>query len=259
MLPLATALLLLAVEEVHLGLGHGQNAGKLDATEPQLVGDGLQDGPLVRLHLTVGEGGLQLDLEEEAQDVALPQARLAKLRQGLAQGKSASLPRRNDSWARTRCSPARRILSIRLDATRISCSVTWPLALAMWPMTAKVAWKKTACCCWLGARWKAPRIPMPRSKRWPIHRPSRAPKMLPSRKPKKVPSTLPQIRMVQDLVMLMGAGEQLLVQLAQPIHCADVAPLASQQAATHPSQRHPVAQQGASLRARRAKPAKAAG
>ena len=84
------AILILAtvrpVEEVHLRLGHRQNAGQLDATEPQLVGDGLQDGPLVRLHLTVGEGGLQLDLEEEAQDVALPQARLAKLRQGLAQG-----------------------------------------------------------------------------------------------------------------------------------------------------------------------------
>jgi hypothetical protein len=126
------AILILAtvrpVEEVHLRLGHRQNAGQLDAAEAQLVGDGVQDGALVGLDLAIGEGGLQLHLEEEAQDIALALA--GRKPPGLRSGKSASLPWRNDSGREPllACQPHP---SIRLEATRISCSVTWPLALAM--------------------------------------------------------------------------------------------------------------------------------
>ena len=104
-----------------------------------------------------------------------------------------------------------------------------------------------------------PECPCPDRKRWPIQRPIRAPKILPSRKPKKAPSTLPQIRMVQDLVMLMRAGKQLVIQLPQPIDCAYVPPLASQQAATDPALCHPVAQQGCQLAGTARQETKAAG
>ena len=89
LLPLST--LLLAVEEVHLRLRHRQDPRQLDTAEAELVRYGLQDGTLVGLHLAIGKGGLQLHLQEETQDVALPQAGAAELRQGFAQRKIALL------------------------------------------------------------------------------------------------------------------------------------------------------------------------
>ena len=73
------------IEEVHLRFGHRQNAGQLNATETQLVGNGMQNGALALLHLPVGKGRLQLHFEEEAQDIALPQTGTAELGQSLAQ------------------------------------------------------------------------------------------------------------------------------------------------------------------------------
>ena len=42
----------------------------------------------------------------------------------------------------------------------------------------------------------------------------------------------------------MSAGLELVIQLAQSIDRADIAPLASEQAAAHPPLRHPVTEQG---------------
>ncbi|MNR40377.1 hypothetical protein D3C85_1586580 [compost metagenome] len=90
MLTLTTALLL-AMEEVHLSLGHGQDPRQLDAADTEFVGNSLQDGALIGLNPTIGEGGLQLDFQEEAQDIALTLTRLTKLGQGLPQREAALL------------------------------------------------------------------------------------------------------------------------------------------------------------------------
>ena len=47
--------------------------------------------------------------------------------------------------------------------------------------------------------------------------------------------------------MLLSAALKLFVQLAQTFDSADIAPLASEQAAAHPPLRHPVTEQGRQL------------
>jgi hypothetical protein len=113
-------------------------------------------------------------------------------------------------------------------------------------MTAKGGWKKTACCCWVGARRKfahatVETVADPEAQQ--------GTEDVAEQKTEEGAKHLTPNTHGSDLVKLMSASLQLLVQRLQPRHRADVAPLAGQQAAAHPALRHPVAQQRRQLRA----------
>ena len=171
---------------------------------------------LVGLHLTVGEGGLQLDLEGRSAGCHAAQARLAKLRQVRA-GEVALLALTERLLGPLLAGQPHPVHQVGRDPDLVLGDLPARLGDVAHDGEGGVEEDRLL----LLAGWKARRIPCP-DRSDGRSRAQQGTEDVAEQKTEEGPSTLPQIRMVQDLVMLMGAGEQLLVQFAQPIHGADV-------------------------------------